>query len=107
MAFCLIGTHNCVRGLSLVLDLFAVDSQHPYRIVCVKRARKPLRYFLFFLCLCAVGYVVTARLWTLSLGGKRKVESRILGNTRGSHEWRLLPRLFASPSKVSASETQL
>jgi hypothetical protein len=72
MAICLIGTHACVRGMSLVLDLFGVDSQHYLRIGCAKCAKTPLRQFLVFFCIMGVIYVWTivpyVLLWVL--GGK-------------------------------------
>ena len=72
MTMCLIGTHACVRGISLVLDLFGVDSQHYLRIGCAKCAKTPLRQFLVFFCIAGVFYILTivpyVLLWVL--GGK-------------------------------------
>jgi hypothetical protein len=59
MALCLIGTHTCTRSVFLVLDLFAVGSEHPLRIRCARRAGTPLRYFLSFLCLMGILYFLT------------------------------------------------
>lgn len=59
MALCLIFTHSCVRGMSLVLDLFALDSQHYLRVGCAKCAKTPLRQFLTFFCVMGVIFVWT------------------------------------------------
>jgi|GEM_PF-2147553 hypothetical protein len=56
MALCVVSTHTCVRGMSLVLDLFAVSSQHPFRAKC---ARASLRQFLTYYCIMGGLYVLT------------------------------------------------
>jgi hypothetical protein len=76
MALCLIFTHGCVRGASLVLDLFGVKSQNWLRIGCAKCAKAPLRVFLWFFSGMAVIYVLTIApvllVWILAYVSIRK-----------------------------------
>ena len=59
MALCLVFTHTCVRGMSLVLDLFGVSNHHYLRIGCAKCAKTPLRQFLTFFFVMGALFVWT------------------------------------------------